>query len=287
MAPLDGSSGLAVTVRPGEHACCHFRDAGDRERFAVAFVRAALGRGDKVVYLFDGDDAAGARSRLERADAGFRPAMARGQFETQPSREAYLPDGQFDPERMLATLREKHDRARAEGYPGFSVAGEMPAAVCEAGGGGELVGTYEALIASEIDGDSFSILCQYDPSLLRPRLLSRVIEAHEVDASPELAPVGRDGRLAAVHDRGRGVLRLAGELDFGSAQAVSETLAHFGGHVPLDLADLSYVDVTGMRALRGRNGQRLTISPPSGAVRRLAALLGWDTDPAIELLDSR
>jgi hypothetical protein len=50
-------------------------------------------------------------------------------------------------------------------------------------------------------------------------------------------------------------------------------------------ADLAYVDVAGMRALRGRKGQRLTIIPASDAVRRLLALLAWDTDPAIELVE--
>ncbi|HYZ29943.1 MAG TPA: MEDS domain-containing protein [Thermoleophilaceae bacterium] len=274
-----------MTVRRGEHACCHFRDGDDRERFAVAFVRAALRRGDKVVYLFDGDDAAGLISRLERADAGFAPAAARGQFQARRSREAYIPDGQFDPGRMVARLRDERDVARAEGYPGLSVAGELPTGFCEAPGG-ELLGAYEALLASGIDAGSYSILCQYDPSRFGAEVLSQVIESHEVDASPDLAPIGRDGDLAAVRDRGRGALRLAGELDFGSAQALAEVLAHFDGPVRLDLADLSYVDVTGMRALRGRNGQRLTISRSSGAVRQLAALLGWDTDPAIEFLDT-
>jgi hypothetical protein len=39
-----------------------------------------------------------------------------------------------------------------------------------------------------------------------------------------------------------------------------------------------------MRALRGRTGQSLTIVAASPAVRRLLALLTWDTDPAIEVL---
>jgi ABC-type transporter Mla MlaB component len=273
-------------VRPGEHACCHFAHADDRERLAVAFVRDRLQRGDKVVYFFDGDDAAALVSRLERLDAGFAPAMARGQFEVRRARDVYIPDGHFEADRMLALLREEHDRARAEGYSGLSLSGEVPHAVCELPGG-EQLGAYEAGIASDIDGPSSSVLCQYDHGRFAPRLLSDVIEAHEVEASPELAAIGQDGELAAARDRGRDALRLAGELDFGCAQTVSEVLdAHFPGPLRLDLADLSYVDVAGMRALRGRKGQRLTIIPASDAVRRLLALLGWDTDPDIELLET-
>jgi anti-anti-sigma regulatory factor len=276
---------LAVTVRAGEHACCHFADAEDRERLAIAFVRDGLRRGDKVVYLFDGDDAAPLLSRLERLDPGVQSAVARGQFEIRRARDAYLPDGRFDPERMLGMLREEHDRAGVEGYSGLSMTGEIPVALRELPDS-EQLGAYESQLASDVDADSYSILCQYDHGQFGPGLLSDVIEAHNVDASPELAAIGRDGEVAAARDRARDVLRLAGELDFGCAQTVSDVLdAHFHGPLRLDLADLSYVDVAGMRALRGRKGQRLTISPGSEAVRRLLALMAWDTDPSIEVLE--
>ncbi len=280
---FQGSAAFAVTVRPGEHVCCHFEHADDRERLAVAFVRDGLRRGDKVVYLFDGDDAAGLVSRLDRLDPDFAPAMARGQFEVRRARDAYIPDGRFEADRILAALREEHHRAPAEGYNGLSVTGEMPIATPELPGG-EQLGAYEARVGSHVDGAS--VLCQYDHGRFGPGLMSDVIEAHEVEASPELAAIGRDGELAAARDRGNDALRLAGELDFGCAQTLSEVLdAHFHGPLRLDLADLSYVDVAGMRALRGRKGQRLIISPASDVVRRLLALLGWDTDPEIELLE--
>jgi ABC-type transporter Mla MlaB component len=273
-------------VRSGEHACCHFAHADDRERLAVAFVRDRLQRGDKVVYLFDGDDPAALVTRLERLDPGFEAAMARGQFEVRRARDAYIPDGRFDADRMLAVLREEHDRARAEGYTGLSMTGEMPDEICEVPGGDQL-GAYEARIAGAVDAPSYSVLCQYDHGRFGPGLLSAVVDAHEIDASPQLAAIGRDGDLAAARDRGHDTLRLAGELDFGCAQTVSEALdAQFEGPLRLDLADLSYVDVAGMRALRGRKGQKLTIGPVSDAVQRLVALLGWDTDPEIELLET-
>jgi ABC-type transporter Mla MlaB component len=235
--------------------------------------------------LFDGDDATALVSRLVRLDPGVEPAMAGGQLEVRRARDAYIPDGRFEADRMLALLRDELDRARAEGYSGLSITGEMPDATCRLPGG-EQLGAYEARLACDIDTPSYSLLCQYDHGRVGPALLSDVVESHEVEASPELAAIGRDGELAAARDRGRDALRLAGELDFGCAQTVSDVLdAHFPGPLRLDLADLSYVDVAGMRALRGRTGQRLTICPASDAVRRLLALLAWDTDPEIEVLE--
>ena len=284
-----GSAGLAVAVRAGEHACCHFPEAADRQRLAVSFVRDALRRGDKVIWFHDGDEAEDMVARLRGLDPDFEPALARGQFAVRGARDAYLPDGRFEPDRMVTMLSDEHAQARAEGYGGLSMTGEMPAELCGSPGG-EKLDVYEAQLAddhrqlTQMDASSYSLLCQYDRVRFGPGILTEVLEFHEIDASPELAPIGRNGPLAAARDRGRDALRLAGELDFGSARTVSEVLdAHFHGPLRMDLADLSFVDVAGMRALRGHKGQPLTITPASDAVRRLLGLLAWDTDPGIVL----
>jgi anti-anti-sigma regulatory factor len=277
---------LALAVRPGEHACCRFAHADDRERVSVAFIRDGLGRGRKVVYLSDSDDTAVLVTRLGRLDAAFEPALARGQLDVRRACDTYMPDGRFESDRTLAMIRDEHDRARSEGYTGLSLTGEMTWTLCDAPGF-EHLATYEEAIGSHLDGVTCSLLCQYDHSRFASGALSDVVDAHDVDVSPELAAIGRDGELAAARDRARDSLRLAGELDFGCAQTLSDVLdAHYHGPLRLDLADLRYVDVAGMRALRGRKGQRLTIIPASDAVRRMLALMAWDTDPAIELLDA-
>jgi anti-anti-sigma regulatory factor len=66
---------------------------------------------------------------------------------------------------------------------------------------------------------------------------------------------------------------------------VGDTIdAHFHGPLKLDLADVRFLDVAGLRALRGRTRQAITIVDASPPVLRLLALMGWDTDPAIEIL---
>jgi anti-anti-sigma regulatory factor len=276
---------LAVAIRPGEHACSRLSQADDRERLAVTFVRDALRRGRKVVYLCDGDDVTALVTRLLELDPAFEPAQARGQLDARRAHDAYLPDGRFEPDRMLAAVRDEYRRALAEGYSGLSLTGEMTWALCD-GSSSDALTSYESRVARGYDHPAFSILCQYDHARFAPDVLANVAEAHDIDVSPELAPIGRDGELAAAHDRLQGSLRLSGELDFGCSQTVADVLdAHFHGPLRLDLADLQFVDVAGMRALRGRTGQRVTIIPASAAVTRLLVLMGWDTDPAIEILE--
>jgi ABC-type transporter Mla MlaB component len=288
---LLGPVKVAVPFRPGEHACCHFTDADDRERLSLGFLRDGLRRGDKVLYLCDSDNLAVLVSRLTRRDPAFEPAIARGQIEIRPAPDAYIAEGEFEPERMLSLLRDEYGRALAEGHSGLSLIGEIPPALCDSPSCEQLY-VYEARLASdhrqqvELSASSYSILCQYDHGRCGPGILTEVVDAHQVHASPELATIGRKGVLAAARDRARDALRLAGELDFDCAQTVSDVLdAHFHGPLRLDLADLTYVDVAGMRALRGRKRQQVTITPASDVVRRLLELLAWDTDPAIELVE--
>jgi hypothetical protein len=78
--------------------------------------------------------------------------------------------------------------------------------------------------------------------------------------------------------------RLAELMERADVVAPADVLdAHFHGPLRLDLADLEFVDVAGMRALRGHKGQQLTIAGASPPVRRLLGLLGWDTDPSVQV----
>jgi ABC-type transporter Mla MlaB component len=264
---------IALPVRPGEHACCRFARPEDRERLTIAFVRAGLARGHKVIYLHDRDDRDSFAERLLAADARVAPALADGQLELRSTR----PDDAFEPDRMLATMRVEHRRARAEGFAGLSIAGDV-SVVCDEPGHDAVTHREEELDASWV------LLCQYPNDRLPAARQSQLVAHHDVDVSPELAPIGREGVLSAARVRASQALRLSGELDFDGAPVLADVLAaYFHGPLRLDLADLTYVDVAGMRALRGRSGQTVAIAGASEAVTRLAELLAWDTDPDVEL----
>jgi anti-anti-sigma regulatory factor len=277
------TSDVAFPVRPGEHACCRPEHPQDRERLAAAFVRAGLGRGHKVVFLCPRPEVDETRARLRASDRDAASALERGQLEIRDMAGTYTPDGTFDVDRMMEALRDEHARALAQGYAGLSLTGDVGAAVSGAPGA-ERLPEYERRLDDELGRGTHVLLCRYDHARVDPRTLSDAVAVHHVDVSPELAPVGRTGVLAAARVHRPETLRLAGELDFESAGILAEVLdAHFGGPLRLDLADLSFVDVSGLRMLCQSAGPGLTIAAASAPVRRIVGLLGWDTDPAIEL----
>jgi anti-anti-sigma regulatory factor len=275
---------FAVAIRPGEHACCRFAHADDRHRLALAFVRAALDRGHKVAYRNGEEDATRFVADLAASDDRVAEALERGQLEVRPALGDYIPNGTFDPARMRNALRDAHAQALADGYAGLSMAGDMSWALRAARGLDQL-GAYEHEITTMMEAD-VAFLCIYDHGRFAAGTLAELAESHGVDVSPELAQLGRVGYLAASRVLPGPILRLCGELDFECAEAVAAVLdAHYHGTLRLDLAELGYVDLDGLRALRGKKGQRLTITSASEAVRRLLGLLGWDTDPEIEIVE--
>jgi ABC-type transporter Mla MlaB component len=152
--------------------------------------------------------------------------------------------------------------------------------------GCERLAEYEERLNDLCDDDTLVVLCRYDVAQFAAGALSEISAAHGVEVSPELLPIGREGDLACARLRDSRALRLAGGLDHGCAATVEEVVAaHFEGELRLDLADLRYVDVAGMRALRGRTPQPLKIVSASEQVLRLLDLLGWDTDPTVEVID--
>jgi anti-anti-sigma regulatory factor len=273
--------GVGCAVRPGEHACCRYADACDAERVVTGFIYDGLQRGHKVMCL----SADPPMRALPAALDGVRgPALASGQVEIRSANEVYLPDGGFDVDRVLAFWAEARARALGDGYRGLSATGDMSWAA-----GGEHrwedVAEYERRLAHVGENGTLRMLCLYEQARFATGALWEISAAHDVEISPELAPIGRDADLACARVLGTGALRVAGELDYDCADTLAAVLrSRLGGDLHVDLTDLRFVDVVGMRALRTQPARRLSIAGASEPVRRLLALMGWDTDPQIEVL---
>jgi anti-anti-sigma regulatory factor len=266
--------GAGAIIRPGEHACCRFGLARDRRRFVASVVGRVLRQGDRAVYVHDRVDAHELVRDLADADEAVGAALERGQLVVRSPR-IHAVEGTFDVDFLLGWCSDERDRSLADGYERLTLIVEVGASIADA----QALEDYEQRL-NALATPTTAILCIYDPARVAPS--SAVASLHDVDVAPELAPVGREGDLEAAH-LGSGALRLVGELDFEAAPILTEVLhARCRGSLALDLADLHFVDVAGMRELRGRPEERsIAIVAASEAVRRLSNLMGWDTDPGV------
>ena len=120
--------------------------------------------------------------------------------------------------------------------------------------------------------------------LLLDRELARELDGPQHERLQHLEPIGRGGYLAAAAVGHESMVRLTGELDVETAATVAAVIdERCDGPICLDLADLDFIDVAGLRALRGTADHAIAIAGPSDAVLRLVTMLGWDSDPRVEL----
>src|SRR4051812_41528677 len=112
---------IALPIRPGEHACCRFARREDRERLTIAFIRAGLSRGQKVIDLRDHDLPHDFLDRVRAADERIDAALDSGQLEVRPTRGAYPAHGRFAAGERRALLRAEHQRALAQGFTGSAI----------------------------------------------------------------------------------------------------------------------------------------------------------------------
>jgi len=99
------------------HVCAFF-DSFDEELHVLGpFVREGLDRREKAFHIVDPALRDEYRRRLSTAGIAVKPAEASGQFKIATWDEAYLRDGHFDQDRMLALIEEVLQAGPREGFP--------------------------------------------------------------------------------------------------------------------------------------------------------------------------
>jgi hypothetical protein len=99
------------------HVCAFFGSFDDELRVLGPFVREGLERGEKAFHIVDPVVPDAYRANLSSAGIEVRPAEARGQFRIVTWDEAYLRDGHFDQNRMLALIEDVLEAGPREGFP--------------------------------------------------------------------------------------------------------------------------------------------------------------------------
>ena len=160
-----------------DHLCSIYQTDAERNAVAVPFLRIGLGRGEKCIYLH-GD---GKSDDIVQALAADLPDIERfisnGALVVKSKDEAYLHNGRFDLERMLAFWQHESAAAKSQGYSAMRGAGEtdwMPSSAP----GVEHWLDYEARLTDAIARCDCLLLCQYNRTRYPPQLMLGIIQTH-------------------------------------------------------------------------------------------------------------
>jgi MEDS: MEthanogen/methylotroph, DcmR Sensory domain len=106
-----------ATLGTDRHICAFFHSPDEEYRVLLPFVREGIERGEKAFHIVDPRLMEGHFRRLQDAGIDTQAAASRGQLVVKRWQDAYLRDGHFDQDRMLALIEEVLAEGHNEGYP--------------------------------------------------------------------------------------------------------------------------------------------------------------------------
>lgn len=164
-------------MQPGDHYCGMFRTDEEHRAIVVDFVREGIVRNEKMFYLVNLQTAEQLKATLNEAGIPVDSLIDKGQLVIMTAKEAYLRDGQFDPDSMIQLLSDETDQALAEGYAALRATGEMTWALAGEPGSERLV-EYEARVNELFARKPCYGLCQYDRRRFDADMLLDILHVH-------------------------------------------------------------------------------------------------------------
>ena len=98
------------------HVCAFFHEREDEYRALLPFIADGLLGRDRAFHITDPQRRTAHLARLREAGIGVDEALQSGQLALRGWDEAYLRDGHFDQDRMLALIEEVLQGGKAAGY---------------------------------------------------------------------------------------------------------------------------------------------------------------------------
>jgi hypothetical protein len=105
-----------ATLGPERHICAFFHSPDEEYRVLLPFIREGIERREKAFHIVDPRLINEHLGRLQQTGIDTEAALARGQLVVKRWQDAYLRDGHFDQDRMLALIEEVLSVGPAEGY---------------------------------------------------------------------------------------------------------------------------------------------------------------------------
>jgi len=252
---------------PGDHACLVFDSDELRREAAVAFLKAGAERGERLLIVSANGNGA--------VDAELAPLTTSGQLVRLSSgRERASGD-------VLARSRTVARDALADGYRAVRVLTAVEDWTVD-----ELQ-RYERGTRDLFDDGTFTALCEYDR---RRHLEADLIGLQDLHGRVVFALEGSDALRVEREADGR--LRLSGWVDITSLGTLVEPLRRAmdgEADVELQLAEVTFVDVSGLRLLVEAAGRladadrKLVFESPPEAVVTMLRVLGWDRVRGLEV----
>lgn len=99
------------------HVCAFFNNDDEEYRVLLPFIRDGFECGHKAIHVVNPNQRQDHLRRLAEAGIDLEAAQQTGQLELRTNVETYLPDGRFDPDRMISSFEQAASGSANAGFP--------------------------------------------------------------------------------------------------------------------------------------------------------------------------
>jgi hypothetical protein len=161
------------------HICAFFNSADEEHRVLQSFVKDGFSRGEKAFHIVDPARRHQHLKWLTDAGIDVEQATGSGQLAMRSWDQAYLRQGRFDQDAMLALIEETLQTGAAEGYPLTRLVAQMEWACSEKPGVNDLV-EYETRLNYVLPRYHDAVICTYDLARFGSSVAMDIMRTHPV-----------------------------------------------------------------------------------------------------------
>jgi len=159
------------------HVCAFFTTKDEEYRVLLPFIKEGFERGDRAFHIINEAHRPEHRRRLEQAGVPVEDSERTGQLEIRRWEDAYLRDGHFDQNRMLALIEEVLQGGNEQGGPLTRLVANMEWALEDRPGVRDIV-EYEARLNYILPKFDDAVCCTYDLQRFSADVVMDILRTH-------------------------------------------------------------------------------------------------------------
>jgi MEDS: MEthanogen/methylotroph, DcmR Sensory domain len=179
MQTHDDSLDVVGTLGLHRHVCAFFNSVDEQHRVLRSFVMGGFGSGEKSLHIVDPELREDHLRWLGQAGIDVDGALESGQLEVRLWQDAYLREGRFDQDAMLALVEEQLRSSAATGFRCLRFLGHMEWSLLDKLGVGDLL-EYETRLNYVVPKYDDVIICTYELPKFGASVMMDVLRTHPV-----------------------------------------------------------------------------------------------------------
>ena len=181
---------------PEGHLLLTYRGESPPWKPVFSFLTAGLAANGRLLYVHHRTDPGEVERRLREANLNVEGLRSSGQLQFASAEEHYVPDGTFEPARLIEDARLALEAARQDGFESLHIVGETGWTV-DRDISTELIADYERRVAGLLRRERIEALCLYPADRFEDPVLEELSGMHDEHLGTHATGRSHEGRSGA------------------------------------------------------------------------------------------